>query len=637
MARSQAVAVEVDNGSGGIQEVENDRAEQAPATVTPIRRAPARQRPSRSKAKTPVQEAGAAGPAPVGDGPAAADKESPAGQKPVQKKPAARKPAPKKPAVAAGEEKVAVSEKAAASAQKPAAGAKKPASSAKKPATSVEKPKPAASAQKAAASVKKPASSAKKPVAGAEKAAVSAEKPAAAVKNPATSAKKPAASVKKPVAGAEKPAASAGKATSSAAKPAATAKKPAASAKKPAATAKKAAPVVKKAAAAEQSADGELSVAELLTKDPDDVTVERQGNIVVLTVTGKKPNLDDVDETGFEATSEDEADADLAGEEGFSLSDADDADEPEQQVMAAGATADPVKDYLKQIGKVALLNAEQEVQLAKRIEAGLFAEETLNEPDLDAQLREDLEWIAEDGHRAKNHLLEANLRLVVSLAKRYTGRGMLFLDLIQEGNLGLIRAVEKFDYTKGYKFSTYATWWIKQAITRAMADQARTIRIPVHMVEVINKLARVQRQMLQDLGREPTPEELAVELDMTPEKVIEVQKYGREPISLHTPLGEDGDSEFGDLIEDSEAVVPAEAVNFTLLQEQLHDVLDTLSEREAGVVAMRFGLTDGQPKTLDEIGKVYGVTRERIRQIESKTMSKLRHPSRSQVLRDYLD
>jgi RNA polymerase primary sigma factor len=308
-------------------------------------------------------------------------------------------------------------------------------------------------------------------------------------------------------------------------------------------------------------------------------------------------------------------------------------------VAAGGATADPVKDYLKQIGKVPLLSAGQEVELAKRIEAGVFADHKLTAGS--AVLRPgqsiDLERVAEDGRRAKNHLLEANLRLVVSLARRYAGRGMLLLDLIQEGNLGLIRAVDKFDYSKGYKFSTYATWWIRQAITRAMADQARTIRIPVHMVEVINKLARVQRQMLQDLGREPTPEELAAELDMTPEKVIEVQKYGREPISLHTPLGEDGDSEFGDLIEDSEAIQPGEAVSFTLLQEQLHSVLDTLSEREAGVVSMRFGLTDGQPKTLDEIGKVYGVTRERIRQIESKTMSKLRHPSRSQVLRDYLD
>jgi RNA polymerase primary sigma factor len=325
-------------------------------------------------------------------------------------------------------------------------------------------------------------------------------------------------------------------------------------------------------------------------------------------------------------------------EDAFTLKASEEDDAPAQTVMTAGATADPVKDYLKQIGRVALLNAELEVELATRVEAGLFAESKLKEEKkLEKKLKRELGWLVEDGKRAKNHLLEANLRLVVSLAKRYTGRGMLFLDLIQEGNLGLIRAVEKFDYTKGYKFSTYATWWIRQAITRAMADQARTIRIPVHMVEVINKLARVQRQMLQDLGREPTPEELAKELDMTPEKVVEVQKYGREPISLHTPLGEEGDSEFGDLIEDSEAVVPADAVSFTLLQEQLHSVLDTLSEREAGVVAMRFGLTDGQPKTLDEIGKVYGVTRERIRQIESKTMSKLRHPSRSQVLRDYLD
>ena len=311
---------------------------------------------------------------------------------------------------------------------------------------------------------------------------------------------------------------------------------------------------------------------------------------------------------------------------------------PEQTVLTAGATADPVKDYLKQIGRVALLNAELEVELATRVEAGLFADEALkNTKKIDKKLKRELEWIVEDGKRAKNHLLEANLRLVVSLAKRYTGRGMLFLDLIQEGNLGLIRAVEKFDYTKGYKFSTYATWWIRQAITRAMADQARTIRIPVHMVEVINKLARVQRQMLQDLGREPTPEELAKELDMTPEKVVEVQKYGREPISLHTPLGEEGDSEFGDLIEDSEAVKPEESVTFTILQEQLMQVLGGLTNREADVIKARYGLTDGQPKTLDEIGKVHGVTRERIRQIESKTMSKLRHPSRSQSLRDYLD
>ncbi|WP_082157256.1 RNA polymerase sigma factor [Kocuria sp. SM24M-10] len=354
------------------------------------------------------------------------------------------------------------------------------------------------------------------------------------------------------------------------------------------------------------------------------------------------PDVEEDEDAAEETPAEDEVAAPARKDEktsGFVITANDDDDAPAQQVVSAGATADPVKDYLKQIGKVALLNAEQEVDLALRIEAGLYAEHKLaDEKDsLDPQTRKELRWVIHDGKRAKNHLLEANLRLVVSLAKRYTGRGMLFLDLIQEGNLGLIRAVEKFDYTKGFKFSTYATWWIRQAITRAMADQARTIRIPVHMVEVINKLARVQRQMLQDLGREPTPEELANELDMTPEKVVEVQKYGREPISLHTPLGEDGDSEFGDLIEDSEAVVPADAVSFTLLQEQLHSVLDTLSEREAGVVAMRFGLTDGQPKTLDEIGKVYGVTRERIRQIESKTMSKLRHPSRSQVLRDYLD
>ena len=316
----------------------------------------------------------------------------------------------------------------------------------------------------------------------------------------------------------------------------------------------------------------------------------------------------------------------------------DEEDVPTVTTAIPGATADPVKDYLKQIGKVALLNAAEEVELAMRIEAGLFAEEKLGtEKGLPKKLERELKWVARDGQRAKSHLLGANLRLVVSLAKRYTGRGMQFLDLIQEGNLGLIRAVEKFDYTKGFKFSTYATWWIRQAITRAMADQARTIRIPVHMVEVINKLARVQRQMLQDLGREPTPEELSRELDMTPEKVVEVQKYGREPISLHTPLGEDGDSEFGDLIEDTEAVVPADAVGFTMLQQQLEQLLDSLSEREAGVIRMRFGLGDGMPKTLDQIGDTFGVTRERIRQIESKTMAKLRHPSRSQQLRDYLD
>jgi RNA polymerase primary sigma factor len=409
------------------------------------------------------------------------------------------------------------------------------------------------------------------------------------------------------------------------------AKKAAANGATPTAPAQAATPAKKaataKKATGEEPAEGEA--VEVPGKGTEDVVIGPDGKKV----------LPDIPDDQFEKdVAADPTIVEDEKEASFVVSDADDTGEPEQQVMVAGATADPVKDYLKQIGKVPLLNAEMEVELAKRIEAGLFSEEKLAKGGkISAKLLEELEWIAEDGRRAKNHLLEANLRLVVSLAKRYTGRGMLFLDLIQEGNLGLIRAVEKFDYTKGYKFSTYATWWIRQAITRAMADQARTIRIPVHMVEVINKLARVQRQMLQDLGREPTPEELAKELDMTPEKVIEVQKYGREPISLHTPLGEDGDSEFGDLIEDSEAIVPADAVSFTLLQEQLHAVLDTLSEREAGVVSMRFGLTDGQPKTLDEIGKVYGVTRERIRQIESKTMSKLRHPSRSQVLRDYLD
>ena len=358
-------------------------------------------------------------------------------------------------------------------------------------------------------------------------------------------------------------------------------------------------------------------------------------------------NIDEDDDSELEDDDEDKRKKPEEPKEkgAFVVRDDDDDDNltpsgnPKRRVIAAGATADPVKDYLKQIGRVNLLNAEQEVDLSERIEAGLYAQHLLDtESDkMDFKRRRELKWAANDGKRAKDHLLEANLRLVVSLAKRYTGRGMLFLDLIQEGNLGLIRAVEKFDWKKGFKFSTYATWWTRQAITRAMADQARTIRVPVHMVEVINKLSRVQRQMLQDLGREPTPDELARELDMPVEKVQEVQKYGREPISLHTPLGEDGDSEFGDLIEDTDAIAPSDAVAFSLLQEQFKQVLETLSPREAGVIKMRYGLEDGQPKTLDDIGRVYGVTRERIRQIESKTMSKLRHPSRSQTLRDFLD
>jgi len=355
--------------------------------------------------------------------------------------------------------------------------------------------------------------------------------------------------------------------------------------------------------------------------------------------TGKPRALDEVDESDFQPDAVKGLEKELTEDQGFIVSEADETDEPEQQVMVAGATADPVKDYLKQIGKVPLLNAEQEVELAKRIEAGLFAEEqTADEAaKLKDKVRDEYEWISEDGRRAKNHLLEANLRLVVSLAKRYTGRGMLFLDLIQEGNLGLIRAVEKFDYTKGYKFSTYATWWIRQAITRAMADQARTIRIPVHMVEVINKLGRIQRELLQDLGREPTPEELAKEMDITPEKVLEIQQYAREPISLDQTIGDEGDSQLGDFIEDSEAVVAVDAVSFTLLQDQLQSVLQTLSEREAGVVRLRFGLADGQPRTLDEIGQVYGVTRERIRQIESKALKKLQHHTRSEQLKGFVD
>ncbi len=530
------------------------------------------------------------------------------------------------------------STKATTSKSAPATKAAPAKTAAKAPAKTAAKA-PAKTAAKAPAKAAPAKTAAKAPA----KAAPAKAAPAKAAKTaPATSAPAKAAPAKT---AAKAPAKTATKTAVKAAAPAKTAAKAPAEKKAPA---KKAAPA-KAAKSAKGAAvegeelvevvpvlDGDLEVveledAEVADADPADlVEAEKLEHELEVEI---EHDLAEVAGEGAEAEKKEDEES-----ETFVISDVDDTDEPVQTVTVAGATADPVKDYLKQIGKVPLLNAEQEVELAKRIEAGLFAEEKLNAGiKLSKEQRGDLEWIAEDGRRAKNHLLEANLRLVVSLAKRYTGRGMLFLDLIQEGNLGLIRAVEKFDYTKGYKFSTYATWWIRQAITRAMADQARTIRIPVHMVEVINKLARVQRQMLQDLGREPTPEELAKELDMTPEKVVEVQKYGREPISLHTPLGEDGDSEFGDLIEDSEAIVPADAVSFTLLQEQLDSVLDTLSEREAGVVKMRFGLTDGQPKTLDEIGKVYGVTRERIRQIESKTMSKLRHPSRSQVLRDYLD
>ncbi len=368
----------------------------------------------------------------------------------------------------------------------------------------------------------------------------------------------------------------------------------------------------------------------------DLVPAEAEDETVTSTAAAKEAPADDEEEIA-EPTEKDKASGDFVWDE-----DESEALRQARKDAELTASADSVRAYLKQIGKVALLNAEEEVELAKRIEAGLYATQLMAEhtergDKLPAAQRRDMMWICRDGDRAKNHLLEANLRLVVSLAKRYTGRGMAFLDLIQEGNLGLIRAVEKFDYTKGYKFSTYATWWIRQAITRAMADQARTIRIPVHMVEVINKLGRIQRELLQDLGREPTPEELAKEMDITPEKVLEIQQYAREPISLDQTIGDEGDSQLGDFIEDSEAVVAVDAVSFTLLQDQLQSVLETLSEREAGVVRLRFGLTDGQPRTLDEIGQVYGVTRERIRQIESKTMSKLRHPSRSQVLRDYLD
>jgi len=392
----------------------------------------------------------------------------------------------------------------------------------------------------------------------------------------------------------------------------------------------------KKGDAPAEDAPKVLDLAAEAPTEPSNAEIVPENDVVEVVAVGAA-GADDKDEVDVELSEAAKASGDFVWDEEES-----EALRQARKDAELTASADSVRAYLKQIGKVALLNAEEEVELAKRIEAGLFAVERMRElaekgEKLPIAMRRDLSWITRDGNRAKNHLLEANLRLVVSLAKRYTGRGMAFLDLIQEGNLGLIRAVEKFDYTKGYKFSTYATWWIRQAITRAMADQARTIRIPVHMVEVINKLGRIQRELLQDLGREPTPEELAKEMDITPDKVLEIQQYAREPISLDQTIGDEGDSQLGDFIEDSEAVVAVDAVSFTLLQDQLQSVLATLSEREAGVVRLRFGLTDGQPRTLDEIGQVYGVTRERIRQIESKTMSKLRHPSRSQVLRDYLD
>ena len=332
----------------------------------------------------------------------------------------------------------------------------------------------------------------------------------------------------------------------------------------------------------------------------------------------------------------------MLSDEGIDILDAtpDEADgRPEAAPPDEGrrpVTSDLVRIYLREIGRVPLLTAEDEVELAKAIEAGLFADEKLSGglPCPDAG-RAELALLAADGLRAKQRLIEANLRLVVSIAKRYIGRGLSFLDLIQEGNLGLIRAVEKFDYTKGYKFSTYATWWIRQAITRAIADQARTIRIPVHMVETINKMARVQRQLHQDLGREATPGEIGAEMGLSASRVAEIQRIAQEPVSLQAPIGEE-DSDLGDFIEDTDAVVPMEAAAFIMLQDQLEQILDSLSGREQKIIQLRFGLTDGHPRTLEEVGREFGVTRERIRQIESKTLAKLRHPSRAQVLRGYL-
>jgi len=559
----------------------------------------------------------------------AATKASPATDKPV-KRTATKTPAKK-------------------AAAEPAKAAKASAKAA--PAKAAKAPAKAAPAKAAAKAT--PAKTTKAPAKAAPaKAAKAAPAKAAAKAAPAKAAKAPA-KVAPAKAAKAAPAKAAAKAAPAKAAKAAPAKAPAKVAKAAPAKAAKAAPATsepvkaprgraKKATAAAEAPAG---------KDEEVVLDELEPEIDAEVI-----DLEDLEEVAGEAAAEAAPAGEAAEDEELpEPSDKDKAsgdfvwDEEESEALRQArkdaeltASADSVRAYLKQIGKVALLNAEEEVELAKRIEAGLYATQKMGElaeggTKLPVQQRRDMQWICRDGDRAKNHLLEANLRLVVSLAKRYTGRGMAFLDLIQEGNLGLIRAVEKFDYTKGYKFSTYATWWIRQAITRAMADQARTIRIPVHMVEVINKLGRIQRELLQDLGREATPEELAKEMDITPEKVLEIQQYAREPISLDQTIGDEGDSQLGDFIEDSEAVVAVDAVSFTLLQDQLQSVLETLSEREAGVVRLRFGLTDGQPRTLDEIGQVYGVTRERIRQIESKTMSKLRHPSRSQVLRDYLD
>jgi RNA polymerase primary sigma factor len=609
-----------------------------PATKTPAKKAAARPAPAKKATKSAPAKASKAAPAKA---------VKTTGAKTTKAAPA--KAAKAAPAKAAARATKAAPAKAATKTVKTA-----PAKSAAKtrkaaPAKSVK-----AAPKKATKTVPAKAASAKIAKTAPAKAAKSAPAKAAPAKATKTAPVKATKAASAKAAPAK--AALAKSATAAAAKPAKAAPVKAAKAA-PAKAGTKQPPAKTARAGAKKAAASAGGVAELLVEDLDtdlavepdidateeieiedleEVAVEEEAGVVVAVVTAA-PATDGEDEDVAEPSDKDKASGDFVWDEEES-----EALRQARKDAELTASADSVRAYLKQIGKVALLNAEEEVELAKRIEAGLYATQKMTEvaergKKLPVQQRRDMTWICRDGDRAKNHLLEANLRLVVSLAKRYTGRGMAFLDLIQEGNLGLIRAVEKFDYTKGYKFSTYATWWIRQAITRAMADQARTIRIPVHMVEVINKLGRIQRELLQDLGREATPEELAKEMDITPEKVLEIQQYAREPISLDQTIGDEGDSQLGDFIEDSEAVVAVDAVSFTLLQDQLQSVLETLSEREAGVVRLRFGLTDGQPRTLDEIGQVYGVTRERIRQIESKTMSKLRHPSRSQVLRDYLD